>query len=144
MKNIIFCFIGLMILLPGCGTDSGNPSAIPNFDGVTASPVCLKLNSCFVGVPANCSDLLAVAPNYTTALGLDPMVYPDLTSAVQGLKDGNLSIDNAKEDVCNAAIGNLSCASTEVTNAYSASSPNDFSNAYHLLSADVACQQMIY
>jgi hypothetical protein len=145
--------LGLLIFLfalTACGTDSGNPglsdtvSAPALVTNFVDTAVCATLSRCYNVSANNCLTGMQTAAYFTAAMGLDQNLYPTLNQVDAALTNGELTIRNVDLSICQQAIQNLTCASSEVGAAYDPANAADFSSTFHLLSASVSCQTMVH
>jgi hypothetical protein len=132
--------IALALLLPACGgTETGNPNgpsagntaATVSFADQLVTGVCSKLAACYPSLStATCDAGLLTETNFGPALGLpgDTRSLSQLASAEEA---GSIAVKSPA--TCISDIGALSCSSAGVQQAYSASSPSDFSNVVKLV-----------
>lgn len=159
-----FMFI-CVLLCVSCGaggTDTGNPSAIdsgtgdsPTSDCDSCSPaisltgieqivtsVCEKLVSCSSTLTqANCEAGVFAQSNIDTEIGLPINTYSDLEAVLEAELDDVLTYNSTELSSCLTSIDQLSCQSSNVTLAYRASAPSNFTNVYQLIPVS-SCSQV--
>lgn len=143
----------LLLLLVGCGTETGNPitpsSPASGEDGTTTSTegilekVCEKIESCYSVKESTCKTNTLEEDGFDDAF--DIADYDDLQAIVDAETAGDLSVTSTSAVTqCKTDIENLSCSDSEVVNAYSTSSPNDYSNMADIIPTNAGSCQDIF
>jgi hypothetical protein len=145
MKMILLVLT--LLSLASCGTETGNPEAtsgegdqnLPQsgyqdtITGSIATLACQKVSSCYSVTQETCLENIGTQDNFDQVLGLPDATYTNLLGVVFAEKNGSIIANTINSDNCKSDISNLNCSDQEVQDAFSNSSPNDFSKIYKVL-----------
>lgn len=170
MIKKIFSLLILIALTNACGTDAGNPGIrqeggqntdVPcNFSSspsdkaglfcmptpavqiLTYNGLCQNLKRCFAGV----------AQEECTAAILSDRQLPEYFQLTHLANSGNdldqllsqkkIQYNQTQFSQCMNALLNLSCSSTEITSAYKANDPQNFSSASNMMKGVSSCENL--
>lgn len=152
MRKIILTAAALLGLA-ACGTDTGNPfqpagtndpqAGIGSPVGEWTAAMCERLRTCLPAVPADCAARVEAVSSVTAALGLDAVIYPDLSAVSRAVASGALHLENGESAACQRAVRELPCDHALVQQSFDPDRPDDFTSVHRLLSASPSCQRMI-
>jgi hypothetical protein len=129
------------LLLTGCGgTEAGNPTLnrTNNAERIYLTQelltvACLKLEECTTVTAADCQAGTKPLSGFAEAIGATG--FASLQAAIDAERAGSITGNLILAVTCQSEVGSLACASAEVTSAWSAASPGDFSNVRNLIPA---------
>lgn len=137
----------LLVFIVSCrldGTDTGNPGtpdmSSPTTDVQTASEIseiidasCSLLSQCEGSTLQECKSKVFAQTNVDTELGLNPGDYTTMSSIHSAVLNGGLDPDASAHAQCLQDIDALSCAATEVIDAYDPGLTNPYAGLADML-----------
>ena len=145
--------LALVLIFTSCGTETGNPateSDLSSGDNESSyaeslsSKICSKLVACFSEITStsDCMTEINDENGFDTALGNSD--YNTLSEFISAESNGSIVKNQTEATQCLSDIENLACSDTEVTSAFSSSSPNDYSNIANIVSIGSGSCQDFY
>lgn len=131
------------------GTNTGNPSEpvgsiLPRTYAFSlVEGVCHKIYQCFSPIDElTCQNELFNSSNMTSELGSNAAHYSRLSDLAAAETAGQMVVNASNFDSCSTALTQLDCADSLLSQAFSASTPADFSTAYFVLRTSAICAQI--
>lgn len=146
----------LFLMTTGCGirflgTNTGNPPGIDSsspavpYEGALklGSSICSKISSCYPASAFNtCLQSVVNISGYTSEMGVTASTYPTLTDLRNAELALQVTANTTNFDSCIQAIEALSCADSNVQNAYSIATPNAYTATNLLFRSSGSCTQI--
>lgn len=143
----------ILLLLCGCGTETGNPINSGEFSSGTnedtvyfsntlAETICNKLIACFSDITdlTSCKEEIENETGFDSALSLGSS-YSSLELILEAEKTSKIALNSTESAQCKTDIENLNCSDSEVINAYDSSSPSDYSQVANIIPVNAgSCQ----
>ncbi len=155
MKTFL-AIIVLPLCLSACllspGTNTGNPGLIGNPNAGTEQPpsiyflavqICGKISTCYArSSVTRCYFQIMSLNGYTSELGATAATYDTMSEIGENVANGTLPTNLTNYQYCHQALESLSCADSLVQNAYTPSTPLDYSTTNILFRVSSTCQQI--
>jgi|GEM_PF-4996341 len=148
MKNNLLIIL-LTVFFQSCGTDSGNPSMIPDSDRTSLSSfpiheeLCDIVKRCDSFAPANCSSIVLGQADLPELIGAREGRYLNLNELNIGLEKREVMLNVVASNQCISELRGLSCEDPLVASAISKPAEEGLPHIGKLFEVSGQCSRQI-